>query len=117
MTLSKGSAFTLTGIIAYEDFGLKVGTTMLSMLLTSAAVGTLIFDRILYSTRQSGFSFKGTLGFLAQFSGYNRGIYQVATIVAAAAFVTSAIAYALKWLKKKKEGKKSEEAQMSAINY
>jgi hypothetical protein len=51
-----GGCFTLIGIIAHEDYGTKWVSKIIGYLMTGAAFGILIFDKLLFDLLYRAFA-------------------------------------------------------------
>jgi len=99
----EGGLFVLAGIIAHEDYGSKKYNRILGIFMTGAAIGILVFEKIVFDWMYSAFSDSSTTTSMSTYGKWNKYIFIVGLLSSVAALVMSIGAFS-RIKKTEKEG-------------
>jgi MFS family permease len=89
VAFSEGGLFVLAGIIAHEDYGSKKYTKILGIFMTGAAVGILIFEKLVFDYLYNMMATYEDNQNYASYGKWNKYIFMVTVLSSFLAFIMS----------------------------
>lgn len=75
-----GSTFTLMGVIAHEGYGLANISRVLGVLMTSAAVGILLYEEFVFDKIYEAYATKDDVWYQKEYGKWNQHIFLITLI-------------------------------------